>query len=131
MQLDLYEDAADEIGEAYFAYRDARGSLRLRAGVDAVLTGSAPARHNAVGPLRRDRLSLGPQARRVLSAIADLLGDPGVSLKLREEQREARPRAYEEAVQAAALKYGIEPNLLFAVMRVESVFTRQIVSFAG
>ncbi|HKP61153.1 MAG TPA: lytic transglycosylase domain-containing protein [Polyangiales bacterium] len=131
VQLDLYEDAADEIGEAYFAYRDARGSLRLRAGVDAVLTGSAPARHNAVGPLRRDRLSLGPQARLELSAISDLLGDPGFALKLREEQREARPRAYEDAVQAAAVKYGIEPNLLLAVMRVESVFTRQIVSFAG
>jgi soluble lytic murein transglycosylase-like protein len=131
VQLDLYEDAADEIGEAYYAYRDARGSLRLRAGVDAVLTGSAPARHMAVGPLRRDRLSLGPQARLELSAIADLLGDPGVSLKLREEQREVRPRAYDAAVQAAALKYGLDPNLLFAVMRVESVYTRQIVSHAG
>jgi soluble lytic murein transglycosylase len=131
VQLDLYEDAADEVGEAYLAYRDARGDLRLRAGVDAVLTGSAPARHMAVGPLRRDRLALGPIARDELASIAELLGDPGVALRLREERRELRPRAYESDVEAAALKYGVDPNLLFAVMRVESTYHRQIVSYAG
>ncbi|HKU44710.1 MAG TPA: lytic transglycosylase domain-containing protein, partial [Polyangiales bacterium] len=131
VQLDLYEDAADEIGETYLAYRDARGGLRARVGVDAVLTGNAQARHAALGPIRRDRLSLGIDARLELAAISDLLGDPGISVRLREEQRETRPRAYEETVEAAALKYGVDPNLLFAVMRVESVYHRQIVSHAG
>jgi soluble lytic murein transglycosylase len=50
---------------------------------------------------------------------------------MREERREVRPRAYESDVEAAALKYGVDPNLLFAVMRVESVYHRQIVSHAG
>jgi len=131
VQLDLYEDAADEVGEAYLAYRDARGGLRLRAGVDAVLTGAAPGRHTALGPVRRDRLALGPLAREELANIAELLGDPGVALRMREERREVRPRAYESDVEAAALKYGVDPNLLFAVMRVESVYHRQIVSHAG
>jgi soluble lytic murein transglycosylase len=131
VQLDLYEDAADEVGEAYLAYRDARGDFRLRAGVDAVLTGAAPARHMALGPVRRDRLALGPIAREELASIADLLGDPGVALRLREERRELRPRAYESDVEAAALKFGVDPNLLFAVMRVESSYHRQIVSYAG
>jgi tetratricopeptide (TPR) repeat protein len=131
VQLDLYEDAADEVGEAYLAYRDARGDGRLRAGVDAVLTGAAPGRHMAVGNVRRDRLALGPLAREELASIAELLGDPGVALRMREERRELRPRAYESDVEAAALKYGVDPNLLFAVMRVESVYHRQIVSHAG
>jgi soluble lytic murein transglycosylase-like protein len=131
IQLDLYEDAADEIGEAYLAYRDARGDWRLRAGVDAVLTGSAPARHAALGPVRRDRLALGPIAREELASIAEMLGDPGIALRMRDERRELRPRAYESDVEAAAIKYGLDPNLLFAVMRVESIYHRQIVSHAG
>jgi len=131
VQLDMYEDAADEVGEAYLAYRDARGDLRFRTGVDAVLTGSAPARHMAMGPLRRDRLALGPISREELASIAELLGDPGVALRLRDERRELRPRAYESDVEASALKYGVDPNLLFAVMRVESTYHRQIVSYAG
>jgi soluble lytic murein transglycosylase len=131
VQLDLYEDAADEVGEAYLAYRDARGDWRLRAGVDAVLTGAAPPRHVALGRAGRDRLALGPNAREELASIAEMLGDPGVALRMRDERRELRPRASESDVEAAALKYGIDPNLLFAVMRVESIYHRQIVSHAG
>jgi hypothetical protein len=131
VKLDLFEDAADEIGETYLAYRDARGTPRFRSGVDAVLTGAVPARHLALGTLRRDRLALGPIARGELASISDLLGDPGVSLRLRDEHREVRPRAYAGAVEAAAAKYGVDPNLLFAVMRVESIYHRQIVSYAG
>ncbi len=131
VQLDLYEDAADEIGEAYLAYRDARGSLRYRVGVDAVLTGSVPPRHLATGQLRRDRLMLTYDARLELATVSDLLGDPGVSVRLRDERRETRPRAYESDVNAAAAKFGVDPNLLLAVMRVESIYHRQIVSYAG
>jgi soluble lytic murein transglycosylase len=131
VKLDLFEDAADEVGETYLAYRDAKGTPRFRSGVDAVLTGAVPARHMALGTLRRDRLALGPMARGELASIADLLGDPGVSLRLRDEHREVRPRAYSDAVEVAAAKYGVDPNLLFAVMRVESIYHRQIVSYAG
>jgi soluble lytic murein transglycosylase len=133
--LDLFEDAADEVGEAYLAWRDARGDLRLRSGLEAVLTGDAPARHVADNALRKARLSLDADARGALAAVAGELGDPGVSLRFAEtrgEMRgEVRPRAYSDDVEHAATKYALDPNLLFAVMRVESIYHRQIVSYAG
>ncbi len=43
----------------------------------------------------------------------------------------ARPRAYEGLVREVAAAHGLDPNLLLAVMRVESVYQRQIVSYAG
>jgi hypothetical protein len=43
----------------------------------------------------------------------------------------SHPRAYAAAVMAAAARHHIDPDLLFAVMRVESVFDRRIVSYAG
>jgi soluble lytic murein transglycosylase len=131
VELDLFEDAADEIGEAYLAFRDARGELRLRSGLEAVLTGSAPPRHAADGELRRQRSSLDKASRSALAEVADLLGDPGVSLGFGGAGGELRPRAYSDEVDKAATKYGLDPNLLFAVMRVESIYHRQIVSFAG
>ncbi|HEX7481078.1 MAG TPA: transglycosylase SLT domain-containing protein [Polyangiales bacterium] len=131
VELDLFEDAADEIGEAYLAFRDARGELRLRSGLEAVLTGSAPPRHSADGELRRQRSSLDKASRSALAEVADLLGDPGVSLGFGGAGGELRPRAYSDEVDKAATKYGLDPNLLFAVMRVESIYHRQIVSFAG
>jgi soluble lytic murein transglycosylase len=70
-------------------------------------------------------------ARKALADVADELGDPGVSLRFVQLRGDMRPRAYADAVQKAAAKYGIDANLLFAVMRVESVYHRQIVSFAG
>ena len=43
----------------------------------------------------------------------------------------ARPRAHAHAVYAAAGRHDLDPNLLFAVMRVESVYQAGIVSYAG
>lgn len=131
IELNLFEDASDEVGEAYLAWRDARGELRLRSGLEAVLTGEAPARHVADNKLRKARLSLDKPARASLAAVADELGDPGVALRFLDVRGEMRPRAYAEDVQHAADKYGVDPNLLFAVMRVESIYHRQIVSYAG
>jgi soluble lytic murein transglycosylase len=41
------------------------------------------------------------------------------------------PRAYEWLVVPAANRYGLDPNLLLAVMRVESAYQKHIVSYAG
>ncbi len=131
VELDQFDDAADEIGEAYLAWRDARGDLRLRSGLEAVLTGSAPARHPVDNELRKQRRSLDMSARAALGTVADELGDPGVALRFFGVRGELRPRAYEGAVDKAAAKYSVDPNLLFAVMRVESIYHRQIVSYAG
>jgi soluble lytic murein transglycosylase len=130
-ELERYDDAAAEIAEAYEAYRDARGNLRFRAGIEAVLTNQAPARRVCTRQVQRDRSSLDEAARYALADVSDLLGDPGVALRLRSLRVDPFPRAYEGDVEKAAAKFGIDPNLLFAVMKVESVYYRNIVSFAG
>ena len=60
------------------------------------------------------------------------LGDHGMSIRLGGfDVSGPRPRAYEPIVMEAARANGIEPELLFAVMRVESVFNPRIISYAG
>jgi soluble lytic murein transglycosylase len=44
---------------------------------------------------------------------------------------ETLPRAYEWLVVPAAMRHGLDPNLLLAVMRVESAYQKHIVSYAG
>ncbi|MDH5674250.1 MAG: lytic transglycosylase domain-containing protein [Myxococcales bacterium] len=131
VMLDRFEDAADEVHEAYLAYRDAIGSPRLRSGLEAVYTGSAPARRPADWALRQAREDLGKATRLELSRVARLLGDAGTALRLGVFSRGERPRAYADEVERAARRHGLDPNLLFAVMRVESIFNRRIVSYAG
>ncbi|MET0385089.1 MAG: lytic transglycosylase domain-containing protein [Polyangiales bacterium] len=130
-ELERFDEAASEISEAYLAYNDARGGLRFRAGAEAVLTNATQARHNMPGNVRRDRLALDEWSRWSLAEVADLLEEPGVAVRLRSLRTETRPRAYSAEVERAAAKYGIDPNLMYAVMRVESVFYANIVSFVG
>ncbi len=131
VQLELFDEAADEINEAYLAYRDASGALRLRSGLVALWTGSAPPRRPMTYAVRRARRALDRPARRSLGNIAAMLGDPGVGVRFGGDRLDARPRAYADLVESAAHKYGLDPNLLFAVMRVESIYNRRIVSNAG
>jgi soluble lytic murein transglycosylase len=131
VELDRYDDAASEISEAYLAYRDARGGQRMRVGAEAVLTNATQPIHAMTGNVRRLRLALDDSARMSLAEVADMLGEPGVSWRLRDNRNDYLPRAYEADVNKAAAKFGVDPNLLLAVMRVESVFYRDIVSFAG
>lgn len=131
-ELERYDDAAAEIGEVYMAYRDARGGKgRMRAGAEAVLTNTMQPRHECADKTRRDRAALGEWARMTLAEVADMLEEPGIALRLREIRGEPRPRAYSEAVERAAARFDLDPNLMFAVMRVESVYYRHIVSPAG
>jgi soluble lytic murein transglycosylase len=131
IELERFEQAADELSEAYMAYRDARGAPRLRAGLFAVFTGTAPPRRTADFAMRKARLALDASAQAVLREVATSIGDPGIALRFGVFRPDARPRAYAEIVQLAATKYGVDPNLLFAVMRVESIYNRRIVSYAG
>jgi soluble lytic murein transglycosylase len=131
VELERYKDAASEIGQVYMAYHDARGRMRLRVGSEAVLMNATPPRFNMPGNVRSERLALDAWAKLSLAEVADMLDEPGIAIRLREERGEPRPRAYSHEVERAAKKYGVDPNLLFAVMRVESVYYREIVSFAG
>lgn len=130
-EIELYDAAAAEVGETYLSFRDARGSPRLRAGIEAVLTSNVPARRSAPGRILRDRLALDETGRWELAEVADLLGEPGIALKLRAQRSEVLPRAYQPEVERAAARFGVDPNLIYAVMRQESVYYRNIVSHAG
>lgn len=129
--LERYSDAANELNETYLAWRDAAGSQRLRSGLEAVLTGSAPPRRPADWTTRKARLSLDTQTRMTLAVVAQELGDPGIAYRFGGGETMPRPRAYAEIVERAAHRQGLDPNLLFAVMRVESIYNRRIVSTAG
>jgi soluble lytic murein transglycosylase len=131
IELERFEAAADELSETYMAYRDAIGAPRLRAGLYAVYTDDAPPRRPADFPTRKARLALSSSAQAVLRQVATEIGDPGIALRFGSWSPTARPRAYAAIVEEAAKKYGVDPNLLFAVMRVESIYNRRIVSYAG
>lgn len=131
VQLDRYPEAADELNEAYLALRDAQGSMRFRSGVEAVYSREAPSRRKPSWPIRRARLALGKEARAQLSKLSELLGDDGIALRFAGRSPNERPRAYAREVAAAAARYQVDPDLLFAVMRVESIYNRRIISHVG
>jgi soluble lytic murein transglycosylase len=130
IELDRFGEAADELSEAYIAWRDAGGRVGMRSGLLSMLTGSFPPRRSITPALRKARLGLDADARVRLSELSTLLGDAGIGFRFGND-RGFQPRAYAELVESAAAKYGLDPNLLFAVMRVESVFDRRIISNAG
>ncbi|MGB5694053.1 MAG: lytic transglycosylase domain-containing protein, partial [Polyangiales bacterium] len=82
--------------------------------------------------VRSARLELSDEDRARLSAVAAALGDMGTAGGFAGPGFiETRPRAYEWLVVPAANRYGLDPNLLLAVMQVESVYQKHIVSYAG
>lgn len=124
--------AAEELFQAWAAWREANGSAPIRSGTEAVYRGAAPGRIPTDLSLRRDRRSLDARERESLADIAAFLGDHGLATRFGGPERAAaRPRPYPELVRAAAERHGLDPNLLWAVMRVESVYNPSIVSYAG
>lgn len=82
--------------------------------------------------VRAARLELSEEDRNTISEVAAALGDMGTAGGFTgPELIEALPRAYEWLVVPAANRYGLDPNLLLAVMRVESAYQKHIVSYAG
>ena len=131
IELEKFAEAADELNEAYLAWRDASGAPRLRSGLVTLMSGDAPPRRTITPAMRKGRRALDPLARRTLSEVARLLGDPGIGLRFGDFRLSDQPRAYADVVERAARKHGLDPNLLFAVMRVESIYNRRIISNAG
>ena len=124
--------AADELTEALIAWREAAGRPLRRMGLEAVSRGTERARVRLDRDLRRDRRTLDNSARQTVAHIAMSLGDAGTYVALTGwHAADERPRAYEGLVVEAAQRHGVDPNLLLAVMRVESVFQSRIVSYAG
>ncbi|MEM8607935.1 MAG: transglycosylase SLT domain-containing protein [Myxococcota bacterium] len=132
LRMDERDAATAELFESYLQWRDALGKPAARAGLDSVARAAARVR-DPLDPETRDaRTSLTDDARATLSEIATALGDCGTAGGFAGPSYiETLPRAYEWLVVPAANRYGLDPNLLLAVMRVESAYQKHIVSYAG
>jgi hypothetical protein len=132
LRLGDSKGASDELHEAYLGYRDAVGRSLRRTGIEAVYRGTERPRTFVDWSTRRERRKLDREARMNLADITSALGDEGTAVGFSGWSRvAARPRAYEPIVKEVARRHGLDPNLLLAVMRVESVYQRRIVSYAG
>jgi soluble lytic murein transglycosylase len=124
--------ATEELFTAWAAWHQASGGRPLRAGLDAVYRGAEAGRIPTDLTLRRLRRGLSPAERARLADVAEHLGDYGLAVRFGGASRvAARPRPYADLVHAAAARHGLDPNLLWAVMRVESIYNPRIVSYAG
>jgi soluble lytic murein transglycosylase len=124
--------ATDELYETYLAFRGAGRRGTINAGREAVYRGHGVLRPAPDMPTRRARLELNIGSRLELANAAGALGDYGTATYFGGPGwAETHPHAYGRDVAAAARKYGLDPDLLFAVMRVESVYQRRIISHAG
>jgi soluble lytic murein transglycosylase len=124
--------AREELHELYLAWLDARGRGPIRAGVEAVYRGATRQRVLVPATVRRLRRNLAGEDAVALAQVAEALGDVGLATRFGGPARAAsRPRPYPELVRAAAARHGLDPNLIWAVMRVESVYNPSIVSYAG
>lgn len=126
------DEASRQLYETYLAWRAANGRAILRSGYESVAMGKNRRRVPVSFAQRRSQRALGDEARAELAEIAEGIHSYGAAVGFKGWSAVgARPRAYANLVEAAAGRYGLDPNLLFAVMRVESVYQEHIVSYAG
>jgi soluble lytic murein transglycosylase len=132
LRLGEIDAAEGELYEAFLSYRAAIGRPLRRVGLEAVARGGDRPIEPMTLEIRRARLDLTADDRRAVAEVAAALGDYGTAVGIGPDLGpDDRPRAYEREVEQAAAAFGLDPNLLFAVMRVESVYQRRIVSYAG
>lgn len=124
--------ATSELFEAYLNWRHALGKPVARAGLNCVARADGRMHESMPENVRAARLALSGDDRATLSIVAATLGDMGTAGGFAgPDFIETRPRAYEWLAVPAAKRYGLDPNLLLAVMRVESAYQKHIVSYAG
>ncbi|HEX6239445.1 MAG TPA: transglycosylase SLT domain-containing protein, partial [Polyangiales bacterium] len=124
--------AGDELHEAYLAFRWVARRGPLNAGRVAIYRGRSVVQPCPDAPTRIARLQLNGNARAVLAQVAFDLGDVGTAVEFGGQRyAESHPEPYAGEVARVARKYGLDPDLLFAIMRVESVYHRRIISHAG
>ena len=126
------EAATEELFEAYLQWRHAQGRPIARAGLDCVARADGRINPPIASDVREALLDLSETERATISVVATALGDMGTAGGFAgPDFIETLPRAYEWLVVPAAKRYGLDPNLLLAVMRVESAYQKHIVSYAG
>ncbi|MGB5351294.1 MAG: lytic transglycosylase domain-containing protein, partial [Polyangiales bacterium] len=132
LRLGERDAATAELFEAYLSWRDALGKPVARAGLNCVARAEGRSRGTIANDVLAARLGLSDEDRATLSMVAATLGDMGTAGGFSGPAFiERLPRAYEWLVVPAAKRYGLDPNLLLAVMRVESAYQKHIVSYAG
>jgi len=132
LRLGERDAATAELFEAYLTWRHALGKPVARAGLNCVARADGRTHEAIPGEVRAARLALSNEDRSTLSLVAGALGDTGTAGGFAgPDFIETRPRAYEWLAVPAAKRYGLDPNLLLAVMRVESAYQKHIVSYAG
>jgi soluble lytic murein transglycosylase len=132
LRVEEHDAATAELFEAYLAWRDALGKPVARAGLSSIARAENRTQEPIATDVRAARLGLSLEERETLSKVSAVLGDMGTAGGFAgSELLDTRPRAYEWLVVPAANRYGLDPNLLLAVMRVESVYQKHIVSYAG
>lgn len=133
LRVRAIEEARSELFEALVAHRLSSGRSVHRYGLEAVSRGVSRGGRPTRG--RGPRVSRRPLDETTRSALADVaaaLGDHGTAIAFGGTHRaDDRPRAFDIEVLSAARKFDVDPNLLWAVMRVESVYQPRIVSYAG
>jgi soluble lytic murein transglycosylase len=124
--------ATAELFEAYLTWRHALGKPIARAGLNCVARADGRTDEPIASDVRAARLELSDEDRATLAAVAATLGDMGTAGGFAgPDFIETLPRAYEWLAVPAANRYGLDPNVLLAVMRVESAYQKHIVSYAG
>ncbi len=124
--------ATAELFEAYLSWRHALGRSIARAGLSSVARADGRTDEPLTSDVRAARLELTDEDRATLAAVAAALGDMGTAGGFAgPDFIDTRPRAYEWLAVPAANRYGLDPNVLLAVMRVESAYQKGIVSYAG
>ena len=132
LRVDERAAATEELFEAYLQWRHAQGRPIARAGLECVARGDSRINPVIASDVRQARLELSASERATISGVATALGDIGTAAGFAGPELIATlPRAYEWLVVPAANRYGLDPNLLLAVMRVESAYQKHIVSYAG
>jgi soluble lytic murein transglycosylase len=126
------EAATAELFETYLTWRHALGKPIARAGLTCVARADGRTHAPIASDVRAARQDLSDEDRATVAAVAAALGDVGTAGGfLGPGFIDTLPRAYEWLVVPAAGRYGLDPNLLLAVMRVESAYQKHIVSYAG
>jgi soluble lytic murein transglycosylase len=132
LRLGERDAATEELFEASLQWRHAQGRPIGRAGLACLAGADNRANEPIASDVSVGRLDLSEEERISIAAVAAALGDMGTAGGFSgPDFIETLPRAYEWLVVPAATRYGLDPNLLLAVMRVESAFQKQIVSYAG
>ncbi len=132
LQVGEREAATAELFETYLTWRHALGRPIARAGLACVARADSRRHEPIATDVRAARRELSDEDRATLAAVAAMLGDTGTAGGfLGAGFIDTLPRAYEWLAVPAAKRYGLDPNVLLAVMRVESAYQKHIVSYAG